>query len=107
MEPRRFGLPLKGLVQGPFRVFGLSLARTIAITAGEDRVCAGAPPDDVCLAISNLCAVLEGRTAVRRPDHLPNAGMALHPLDADGEAVASSAMAAMNCTAASRKVRCC
>lgn len=37
---------------------------------------------DVRLARLNLCAVLEGRTAVWRPGHLPHARMALHLLDA-------------------------
>jgi hypothetical protein len=29
----------------------------------------------------DLIAVFEGRTTVRRPTHLPDAGMTLHPLD--------------------------
>jgi hypothetical protein len=41
-----------------------------------------APPDDVCLARVHLCAVLEGRSAIRSPSHLPHPKMALHPLDA-------------------------
>jgi hypothetical protein len=43
---------------------------------------ADAAPDDVCLAGLSLAAVLEGRAAVRRPSHLPYAGMSLHTLDA-------------------------
>lgn len=41
-----------------------------------------APPDDVRLAGVNFVAVLEGRTTVVGPGHLPNTGMALHTLHA-------------------------
>lgn len=43
---------------------------------------AGAAPDDVRLAWLNLVSVLEGRAAIRCPSHLPDAGVSLHPLDA-------------------------
>jgi hypothetical protein len=43
---------------------------------------ADATPADVRLAGLDLLAALEGRTAIRRPAHLPYAGMSLHPLDA-------------------------
>src|ERR1035441_4610684 len=39
-----------------------------------------APPNDMRLTRPNLAAVLEGRTTVQRPCHLPHAGVPLHPL---------------------------
>ena len=40
-------------------------------------------PDDVRLARVNLVAVLERGPPVRRPAHLPDARVSLHPLDAE------------------------
>jgi hypothetical protein len=39
------------------------------------------PPDDVRLARTNLIAVFESGATIRRPTHLPDAGVALDPLD--------------------------
>jgi hypothetical protein len=52
----------------------------------------------VRLAGLNLLAVLEGRAPVRRPAHLPYAGVSLHPLDAQSwmEALTTAARSAMN-----------
>jgi hypothetical protein len=41
---------------------------------------ADAAPDDVGLSGVDLIAVLEGRSTVVGPGHLPDAGMALHTL---------------------------
>jgi hypothetical protein len=46
-------------------------------------VSADAPPDDVGLTGADLIAVFKGRSAVRRPTHLPDPRMPLHPLDAE------------------------
>jgi hypothetical protein len=51
--------------------------------ATKDGVGADAPPDDVRLTDMDLIAVFKGRSAVRRPTHLPDPRMSLHPLDAE------------------------
>lgn len=58
---------------------------------------------------ANLRAVLEGRTAIRRPSHLPHPRMALHPLDAQTRMEALAPVGDINdeLTSASRKARCC
>src|ERR1039457_3801321 len=50
----------------------------------EDSVRADAAPDYVRLAGVQLLAVLKGRAPVGSPGHLPNAGISLHPLYAQG-----------------------
>jgi hypothetical protein len=40
-----------------------------------------AAPDDVSLSRMDLISVFKGCATIRRPTHLPDAGMPLHPLD--------------------------
>jgi hypothetical protein len=51
--------------------------------ATEDGVGSDSPPDDVRLAYMDLIAILKGRTAIRCPTHLPDAGVTLHALDSE------------------------
>lgn len=53
---------------------------------------ADSAPDDVRLAGVNLIAVLEGGAAVRRPSHLPNAGVPLDALDPKARVKALAAL---------------
>lgn len=66
-------------------------------------------PDDVRLVGVDFLAVLEGRTTVIGPGHLPDARVPLDALDAKAwmEASIAAGEAAMNCTTASRNTRCC
>jgi hypothetical protein len=59
-------------------------AESMAVSSGpaKHRMRADAAPDDVHLAGLNLVSVFEGRAAIRRPAHLPYAGVSLNPLDA-------------------------
>jgi hypothetical protein len=49
----------------------------------KNGVGADPSPDDVGLTSMDLIAVFKGRSAVRRPTHLPDPRMPLHPLDAE------------------------
>jgi hypothetical protein len=59
--------------------------------SAKDCVSANAPPHHVWIAGSDLLPILEGRSAIRRPTHLPHPRMALYALDTKARAEVTTA----------------